>query len=332
MLVALAGLVLTVLAMALNLGRGDYPIGLLEVARVLLGGGDEQQRFIVLELRMPRALAGALVGAALGLSGAITQAIARNALASPDILGITTGASAAAVAVIVLGGSGGFIGGVAANVGLPMAALAGGLTTAVVIYALAYRRGIDGYRLILVGIAVNSVLLSAVSYLLIKAEITDAARATVWLTGSLNGRGWEHVRPVALALVILVPIALVLVFVLGALQYGDDTARALGVRVNLARTALLLVAVGLAAVATSSAGPIGFVAFVAPQAALRLARTSRPPMLAATTLGAALTVGADVVARTMLGSVELPVGILTSIVGAPFLLYLLARGSRKVRL
>ncbi len=332
LIVALLGAVLALFALAADIGRGDYPISIIDVLQVLAGGGDEQQRFIVIDLRLPRALTGVLVGAALGLSGAVTASIARNALATPDILGVTAGASAAAVAVILLGGTGGVIGSLGTQVGLPLAALGGGLATAVIIYLLAYRRGIDGYRLVLVGIGVNAVLLSLVNYLLIKARIEEAARAQVWLTGSLNGRGWEHVRPVALALAILVPITLILVFVLGALQYSDDTVRGLGIRLNWARTALLLCAVALAAIATACAGPIGFVAFVAPQAAIRVTGGSRPPLLASATFGAALVVASDVVARTMLGDLELPVGIVTSAIGAPFLLYLLAKNTRRERL
>lgn len=332
LIIGLIGAVLALLAMAGDIGRGDYPISVLDVLRVLAGGGDDQQRFIVMELRLPRALTGVLVGAALGLSGAITAAIARNALATPDILGITQGASAAAVAVILLGGTGGVIGSVGNQLGLPLAALAGGIATATLIYLLAYRRGIDGYRLVLVGIGVNAVLLSLTNYMLIKARVEDAARAQVWMTGSLNGRGWEHVRPVALALAILVPVALILVFVLGALQYSDETVRGLGVRLNLARTSLLITAVALAAIATACAGPIGFVAFVAPQAAIRVTGGSRPPLLASATFGAALVVASDVIARTMLGDLELPVGIVTSAIGAPFLLYLLAVNTRRARL
>ncbi|MDQ3151147.1 MAG: iron chelate uptake ABC transporter family permease subunit [Actinomycetota bacterium] len=332
MLVAALGLAVTVVAMAANIGRGEYPISVLEVLRVLLGGGADAQQFIVLELRLPRSLTGALVGAALAVSGAITQTVSRNPLASPDIIGITAGAGTGAVFVIVLGGSYGAASGLVAEVGVPVAALSGGLLAAVVIYVLAYRKGIEGYRLVLVGIGINAVLVSATSWLLIIADVTDAGRATVWLNGSLNARGWEHVVPVSLALLVLVPAALLLVFVLGALQFGDDTARGLGVRVNRARTALLLVAVGLAAIATASAGPIVFVALVAPQLAVRLARASRPPLLASATIGAALTVTADVVARTALGTVELPVGIVTAVLGAPYLLYLLARGAREMRI
>lgn len=326
---AAAALVLFV-GLVVDIGRGDYPISFGEVVAVLFGGGDRGQRFIVLDLRLPQSLTGALVGAALAVSGSITQAIARNPLASPDIIGITMGASATAVFVIVLGGGFGAIGGTLAAVGLPIAALLGGLVTAGVIYGLAWRKGIQGFRLVLVGIGINAMLLAVVQWLLVVAEIYEAAQATIWLNGSLNGRGWEHVVPVAAALVLLVPAALVLAHALGALQFGDDTARGLGMRVDRSRTLLLLVAVGLAAVATASAGPIAFVALVAPQIAQRLVGAARPPIAASLMVGAALTVVADVVARTAFPS-ALPVGVITAVIGAPYLLYLLARQGREAR-
>ncbi|MFC5995927.1 FecCD family ABC transporter permease [Pseudonocardia hispaniensis] len=327
--VTLTGLGLLVLLAAVNIGRGDFPISLAEVLTVLVGGGDEAQRFIVLELRLPRTLTGILVGAALGLSGAITQAIARNPLASPDILGVTAGAGATAVAVIVLGGSTATITGLLSAAGLPMAALVGGLCTAGLVYTLSYRRGIEGYRLVLVGVGVGAVAMALTSWLLVVGDVYQAAQATVWLTGSLNARGWEHVVPVGLALLILVPIALLLAFALGGLQFGDDTARGLGLNLNRSRGALILLAVALAAVATASAGPIAFVALVVPQICQRLVGASRPPLLAAAVYGALLTVGADLIARTALGT-ELPVGIVTAVLGAPYLLHLLARRNRGV--
>ena len=316
--------------LVVNIGRGDFPISIPEVVAVLLGGGVRGQRFIVLDLRLPQSLTGALVGAALAVSGAITQAVARNPLASPDIIGITMGASATAVFVIVLGGGFGAVGGFLVSVGLPLAALIGGLVTAAVVYGLSWRKGIQGFRLVLVGIGINAMLLALVQWLLVVAEIYEAARATVWLTGSLNGRGWEHVVPVGLALVVLVPAALVLAHALGALQFGDDTARGLGMRVDRSRTALLLVAVGLAAVATASAGPIAFVALVAPQIAQRLVGAARPPIGASLLVGAALTVISDVVARTAFPA-PLPVGIVTAVIGAPYLLFPLARHGREAR-
>ena len=158
--------------------------------------------------------------------------------------------------------------------------------------------GIEGYRLVLVGIGIGAVAVALTSWLLVLATVPDATRATVWLTGSLNARGWEHVVPVGIALAVLGPIALLLAFGLGALQLGDDTARGLGLRVNRARAALLLVAVGLAAIATASAGPIRFVALVVPQVCLRLVGSARPPLLASAVYGALLVLVADLVART----------------------------------
>ena len=197
------------------------------------------------QLRLPRALTAVLVGGAFGFSGAIFQSLARNPLASPDIIGITAGASAAAVFVIVvLHGSGLMV-----SVG----ALVGALTAAMAIYVLAYQRGTSPYRLVLVGIGIGSVLGSITSYLFTRAEIFDAQRAAVWLTGSLNSRSWEHVRPVGFAMAVLFPAVLVLARPLRAMQLGDDTAKGLGVRVERCRVALVVVGVSLAAVATGPA-------------------------------------------------------------------------------
>lgn len=323
-----AGLAVVVLVLlAANVGRGDFPLSVPEVLRILAGGGPDADRFVVLQLRLPRSLTGALVGLALGMSGAITQSIARNPLASPDILGVTAGAGAAAVALIVLGG--GAAGGLLGVLGLPVSALLGGILTALAVYALAWRRGIEGFRLVLVGIGVAAMLTSLTSYLLVRADITDASRATVWLTGSLNGRGWEHVVPVGVAVTVVGVAALVSTFSLGALRLGEESAQALGVRVQRGQARLLLMAVTLASVAVASAGPIGFVAFVAPQVAMRLVHSAGPPVLAGGLLGAALVVGSDVVSRTVL-PVELPVGLVTAAIGAPYLLYLLVRRSREI--
>ena len=330
-LVLVVGIAVLVLGMAVNIGRGEFPISIPEVLAVLVGGGDSGQQFIVLELRLPRSLTGALVGAALAVAGAITQSIARNPLASPDMIGLTAGASAAAVFVIVVGGGFGVLGGAVAAAGLPVAALIGGLLTAALIYGLAWRHGVQGFRLVLVGIGLQAMLLACVHWLLVVAEVFEAARAYVWLNGSLNARGWEHVVPVAIALAVLVPAALLLAHVLGALQFGDDTARGLGIPVDRARTALLVVAVGLASVAVASAGPIAFVALVAPQIAQRLVGGARPPIGMSLVTGAALTVVSDLIARTAFGGTELPVGIVTAVLGAPYLLYLLARHGREAR-
>jgi iron complex transport system permease protein len=324
-LVTAGGLVLLILLMALNMRIGDIP---MTVPQVLRGTFDVNgvDHFVIMELRLPRALTGALVGAALALSGAIIQSIARNPLASPEILGVTTGASVTVVAGVVAGGNAaGGVSGLLATAGVPALALAGGLIGASIVYALAWRRGLDGYRLVLVGIGVAAVFTNVKYWLLTIGDVTDTGRAMVWISGSLNGRGWEHVVPVAVALALLVPLTLLGTRSLDALRYNDDTVAALGVRTNGARAVLILAAVLLAAVATASAGPIAFVALCAPQIALRLTRCAQPPLLSSAAIGAVLTTGADLIARTVFSPVELPVGVVTAVLGAPYLIHLIWR-------
>ncbi|WP_158848205.1 FecCD family ABC transporter permease [Saccharothrix deserti] len=329
--VVVVGLGLLVLAAAVSVARGDFPIPLGQVFDVLLGGGQRGQRFIVLDLRLPRALTGLFVGAALGVAGAVFQSIARNPLASPDILGVTWGAGAGAVSVITFAGTLGAVDGTMARVGVPLASLAGGLLAGLLVYGLAWRRGIEGFRLVLVGIGISAVAGNFTHYLLTVGDVTDAARVMVWITGSLNGRGWEHVVPVGLALALLIPAALVGTRLLGALQFDDDTVRGLGVRLNGARSVMLLLAVVLAAVATAAAGPVAFVALASPQIALRLAGTATPPLLGSAVVGGLLVVVSDLVARLAFGGFELPVGVVTAVLGAPYLMYLLVRSRREAR-
>jgi iron complex transport system permease protein len=327
--VSVIALLLAVLLAAVSIGRGDYPISLVEVIETIFGGGSSSTRFIVLDLRMPRTLTGLFVGAALGASGAITQAIARNPLASPDLLGVTDGAAVAAVLAIVIGGSSGTAAGGLAAVGVPTAALVGGLAAAILVYALAYRSGVDGYRLVLVGIGVSAAAFSATSWLLIMAKVEQAGQVLVWMRGSLSGRDWGDVVPAGCAVAVLLPLALVLTFRLGVLSLDDDTARGLGVPVNRSRAGLVLVAVLLAATATACAGPLRFVALVAPQITQRVARAAVPPLLGSAMVGALLTVCADLLARTLLGDTQ-PAGIITVLLGAPYLLFLIVRRNRRV--
>jgi iron complex transport system permease protein len=207
-------------------------------------------------------------------------------------------------------------------------ALGGGTVAAIAIYLLSYRRGVTGYRLVLVGIGVTAMLTSATSYLMTRAEIYDAQRAMVWLTGSLNGRGWDQVRPLGWALALLTPVALALGRHLRMLDLGDDAAAGLGTRVEGVRSGLLLVGVALSAIAVSCAGPIGFVALVSPQIARRLVRGSGAALLPSAAVGAALLAASDLVARRVFAPTELPVGIVTAVIGAPYLLWLLARANR----
>lgn len=312
------------LLFCLSIGAGDFPIALPRVIATLAGRGERVDEFVIMDLRLPRALAGLVVGVALGTSGAITQSIARNPLASPDVLGITQGAGA--VAVLLLTVSGGTAAAVAGSVGVPAAALAGGLGTGLLVYLLAWRRGIDGFRLILIGISVSALMQALTTWLLVTADITDVARAQVWLIGSLDGRGWAEVKVALGCTLVLLIVVAGAAFQFRPLHFGDEVAAGLGVRYSLVRAVMLLCAVLLAGAAVSAAGPVPFVALVAPQAAMRLARCPTPPLAASGLLGALLLIGADLVARTVL-PVGLPVGVVTAAIGGPFLVYLLVRAN-----
>jgi iron complex transport system permease protein len=314
----LAGLV--VVAFTLSLSLGDYPLPASQVLGMALGQGDPGGVFVVQKLRLPRAVLALLVGLAFAMSGAIFQSLARNPLASPDILGVTAGGSMLAVfGLTVLGASG---------VALSVYATVGALVTAVLIYVLGYRRGLSSYRLVLVGIGVGAVAAAMTQYLWAMALYHDAASVAVWLSGSLNGRGWESITPLAVLLVVLAPAALMLRKPLNALELGDDSASAIGVRVQYARALLLLVAVGLAGAGVGAAGPVAFVAFVSAPIARRLCRSPGPALLASGLFGSLLVLVSDLLGRLALPNTEIPVGVITGILGAPYLLYLLVMTNR----
>ncbi|MFF0967767.1 FecCD family ABC transporter permease [Streptomyces sp. NPDC003703] len=327
--VALVTLVLAAaafLVFCLSIAVGDFPLSLGQVIATLFGRGEQVDRFVIMDLRMPRALAGLVVGVALGVSGAITQSIARNPLASPDVLGITGGAGAVSVFLVTV--SGGATTAVVTSVGLPAAALAGGLGAGLLVYFMAWRRGMDGFRLILIGISVSAVTEALTTWLLATADIRDVARAQAWLVGSLDDRSWDQVRLALWGTLAVLAVVTCAAFQFKPLHFGDDVAAGLGVRHRLVRAVLMLCAVLLAGFAVSAAGPVPFVALVAPQVALRLTKSPTPPMTASAMVGAVLLTGADLVARTAL-PVSLPVGVVTAAIGGPFLVYLLVRANRR---
>ncbi|MBL7253037.1 FecCD family ABC transporter permease [Paractinoplanes lichenicola] len=315
--VCLALIVATFGVLCVSLALGDYPVSLPDVLSALVGGDNGGSAFIVRELRLPRALTGLLVGAAFAVSGAIFQTITRNPLASPDMIGINAGATTAVVGGIVLGvGSGAWLG------------VLGALATAALIYLLAWRRGASGYRIVLVGIGVAWMCTSATDYLLTHAKLHEAQEAFGWLVGSINGRGWETVGPLALAVGLLLPLVLLLTLWSRTLALGDDVARGLGTPVQRARFGLLLAGVGLVAFATAAAGPVLFVALAAPQVAQRLAGQATPPPATSALTGAFMVLVSDLLARYLIPDADLPVGVVTGALGAAFLLWLLARANR----
>lgn len=317
-------------AFTFGIAAGSARMGVTDVWVTLFGAGSRTFEFIVFELRLPRASAAIAVGLCLGLAGALTQTFSRNPLATPDILGVTSGAAAGAVTAIVIGGGGYSVGASLLGLGIPVVATIGGLLAAAVVYGLSWRQGVDSFRLILIGIGVTAILGGLTSFLLVRAQLTQVTAATQWLVGSLSGVSWASVWPMLIVLAVVGPFALTQSAPLDIGQLGDDFSTGLGVAVQRHRLLVILAAVVLTSAAVSAAGPVEFVAFVAPQVARRLTRAARPPLIASALVGAALVVVADVGARLALGT-EIPVGVVTAIIGAPYLIWLITRHNRKER-
>ncbi|MGB9752288.1 FecCD family ABC transporter permease [Roseiflexus castenholzii] len=306
-------------AMVVNIGVGEYPIPPLDVVRTVLGlpTGNEDYAFIVNTLRLPRMLVAALVGMALGISGAIMQGITRNPLADPGILGISAGAGLVAVTLIVV------VRDVPAGI-IPLAAFGGAVTVASLIYLLAWRGGDSPIRLILVGIGLGAICGAATTLMITFGDIYDVQRALIWLTGSVYVRSWEEFWPLLPWVALCVPLALLLARDLNALNLGEDVARGLGSPVAWRRGLLLLTAVALAAATVAAAGTIGFVGLMAPHIGRRLVGPDHSGLLpTAGVLGALIVVAADLVGRTLFAPIELPAGLVTAAVGAPFFIGLL---------
>jgi iron complex transport system permease protein len=313
-LVGLALVVVTAVPFCYGMTIGSLPIGFGAVVKGVFGAGDQGIVYIVQDLRLPRALAGLLAGMAFGMAGAIFQTVTRNPLASPDIVGVNAGAAALVIAGITFGfGTSTVLG------------VIGGLGAGLLVYLLSWHRGTTGYRFVLVGVGVAAMCTSVTDFLMTKARIFEAQRAMGWLVGTLDDRDWSHVQPLAIALAVLTPVAIGLGPSMRQLALGDDVAKGLGTRVQGARLALLVTGVGLATFATAAAGPVLFLALVAPQIAQRLCGLPSPPLVVSGLTGSAVILAADVVTRNILPATQLPVGIVTGALGAPVLLWLLTR-------
>lgn len=320
------GLVLVAVSaavVALSVSVGDYAIPLERVPGAMLGFGERLDVFFVQGVRLPRALTAVAVGASLGLAGAVFQSLSRNALGSPDIIGFTSGAATGAVAAILVFGAGRTV--------VSLGAIGAGLATAALVYLLAMKGGVQGYRLVLVGIGVSAVLGAVRDYLMTRADLTDAMGAQIWMIGSLNGRGWGEVAVVCAGLVVLGPLLVGLGRRLRYMELGEDTARGLGVPTQVTQVVALAAASALTGAAIAVAGPIGFVALAAPQLARRLARSGGTTLVLSGLMGAALLAVADLVAMRVLAPAQLPVGVVTAVIGGSYLLWLLYtewRGNR----
>jgi iron complex transport system permease protein len=288
-----------------------------EAVKVILGQPSPDE-LVVGTLRLPRMTVGLLVGAAFGIAGALIQTVARNPLASPDIIGISQGASALTVGAMTFG--------ITSYTVLPYLSVIGGVAAAALVYVFAWRGGLHATRFVLIGIGFAIALRSVTTLFLTKGDYLVAQQAHIWMTGSLNGRGWSEAAPIGWTLLILLPAVLWAARAQRTVALDDDTATALGARLGRVRLGLVALGVILASVATGTAGPVDFVALLAPQIARRMTRTAQIPLLSSALLGAVIVVFADLLARRLFSPTELPVGVLTAAVGAPYLIWLIIRG------
>ncbi|WP_235738856.1 FecCD family ABC transporter permease [Nocardioides alcanivorans] len=322
-LVCLALLVLCAGAGVAALLLGEIQMGFPRLLLTLRGEGTSFEDYLIWESRLPRVLAAVVVGTALGCSGAIFQTVARNPLGSPDIIGFEVGAATGGlVALLVFGTS---------FAGASIGAVVGGLVTALVVYTLALSNGLDGLRLVLIGVGVGAMLLSINSMLIVEADIYAAQEAGNWLVGSLAGADWDDLAVQASAVGVLAVLALCLSPALTLSELSDDSAAGLGQRTSLVRLGAVVVGVLLSSLAVAAAGPIAFVALTAPQIARRLTGSGGPNLVASGITGAMLLVLADLAARELFQPRQVPVGVVTGLLGGAFLAWLLTREWRKGR-
>ena len=316
LVVALATVFLALLALAL----GDFPMTLAEVVGVFTGQVDDLPRIVVLEWRLPRAAAAVLFGAALAVAGAIFQTVTRNPLASPDIIGLANGSfTGMLVALLMLGGSWPL---------LTAGSLIGGLVAAVVIYLLAFRGGLHGFRFIVVGIGISAMLASVNTWMLLRAELETALFASAWGAGTLNSVTATTAVPAGICIVVLLALLPLVTPAIRQLDLGDDAASATGVAVGRTRLAAIIIAVCLVSVVTAVAGPIAFVALAAPQITRRLTRSPGIPFVTTGVVGGALLLGSDLIAQHVI-PLTVPVGVVTVVLGGSYLVWLLIHESRR---
>ncbi len=317
-LLVLVAIILGLALLSLMLGNKFYGLG--DVISVLSGNDIEGATFAIMKIRLPRMLAGLFVGMAFGVAGCIFQTILRNPLASPDIIGVSTGCSVGAVLSILIFG----LSGMAVSV----VSLISGLVVATIIYLLSRGSAFSGGRLILIGIGMQAFLNAIISYILLKGNQYEISSAIRWLNGSLNGISLTYMPVLIIVVVVFVVLACMLTRPLQILELGDEFAISLGVRVNYIRIVLMLSSVVLIAFGTSVTGPIAFVAFLSAPIGSRLVGGGMPKIMASGFVGAILVMSADLIGQFFF-STRFPVGVITGLIGAPYMLYLLVLTNKK---
>lgn len=302
----------------ISLSSGSSYIPITTVIQEVFG--ESKNSFILNELRMPRIWLAVFVGAALGISGLILQGMIRNPLGSPDIVGVTGGASVGTVLFLVT-----LMGEVSIQ-WLPVASISGAALVTALIYVLSWRDGVTPMRLILIGIGISALTNAVVTMVMVSAEASVASRVYLWMTGSLYGANWQEVKIIAPVILLLSIISFFFTNIVNVKQLGDDLARAVGVHVQLSRLCLLALSVGLAGAAVAFAGGVAFVGLIAPHIArLLLQRSFGILVFGSGLIGALIVLIADIIARTAFLPSDIPVGVFTAGIGAPFFIYLLYR-------
>lgn len=312
--------ILTIACFVLSIGMGSKVIYPIDTIITLMGKGTVQNSLIIETLRLPRIIVAILVGAALGVSGAILQGIIRNPLASPDIMGITGGAAFAAVTFIT------YFSGTVSIKWLPAAAFFGAGFISIIIYLLAWKKGVTPTRLVLIGIGIAAATSSLTMLMIVISPYTAASQAYVWLTGSIYAASWDNVYSLLPWVLVCIPLALIYSRSVNVQELGDDIAKGLGSPVQLNRCILLLICVALAGSAVSIAGAIGFIGFIAPHIGRKLVGPTFGSLIpVAALIGSLMIIIADTVARTAFLPLDIPAGVFTAGIGAPFFIYLLHR-------
>ncbi|WP_394180002.1 FecCD family ABC transporter permease [Marinomonas posidonica] len=313
--------ILTLVVLVATLFAGQQVAqGMTGIWQLLTGEASPYQSIVVWQWRASRALGALIIGAGLGVSGAVFQSLVRNPLGSPDITGFNVGAFTGVLLSIAWFGNVYWMS--------VLGAILGGLCAALLVYLFAYRDGHSGFRLIIVGIAISATLTAFNQWLSLSVSLETAMTAALWSAGSLNGMTWSRILPAAILLILLMSVALAMNSRMKLLEMGDDTAAALGVSVNKSRLALMFVGVSLTAVATAITGPIAFISLAAPQIARRLENNASISLTASALVGAMLLLAADFLAQHAWQGITLPVGLVTISLGGLYLVYLIVREGR----
>lgn len=311
-------------------GIGEISISPIEVGKTLIGQGDSFQELILYQFRLPRVVMAFMVGVALAFSATILQSLLRNPLASPDYIGITGGASVVAVSIITFFSDSTNALQVPMSI-VPVGAFIGASVVGILMYLFSWKKGgITPFRFILVGIGFYTLCQALVNLIILLGPVFRSVQAKTWLTGSIYGTSWSYIQTLLPWLLVLIPITFLMARRLQLHELGEEVAIGLGSRVQRERLWLLLLSTGLAGAAVSFVGGIGFVGLIAPHMARRIVGNSKVPLLlTAGLLGGVLVMGADLLGRTVLSPREIPAGVFTALLGAPYFLYLLVKAKKR---